>query len=190
MNLRITKKGFTVIDLMMTLAVAAVLLALAIPSFNTLALNKRITAQTNEFLSSLALARSEALKRVSPVTVCRSANGTTCANSGGWEQGWIVFNDKDKDAQVDSTGNAATNEPILKYVTTLPGSNTLRGSTNVASYISFVSSGSTQLTSGAAQLGTLVLCDERGAGDHARIVSLSITGRSRVTSTAPTSCGT
>ena len=179
MNSRITKNGFTVIDLMMTLAVAAVLLALAIPSFNTLALNKRITAQTNEFLSSLALARSEALKRVSPVTVCRSANGTTCANSGGWEQGWIVFNDKDKDAQVDST-----NEPILKYVTTLPGGNTLRGSTNVARHITFVSSGS------AVQLGTLALCDERGAGEHARSINVSITGRSRVESTAPVSCGT
>ena len=73
------QKGFTLIEFIIALAVAAVLLTLAVPTFGTVTMNKRITAQTNDFISTLALARAEALKRVSRVTVCRSANGTACA---------------------------------------------------------------------------------------------------------------
>ena len=192
MNPRISK-GFTVIELMITLSVAAILLAMAIPSFTTMTMNNRITTQANEFLSAMVLARSEALKRVSRVTVCSSSNGTSCASTGGWEQGWIVFNDKDNDAQVDSTVVPATNEPILRYTQAITGGNTLRGSTNVAAYVSFVSSGNTRLRlsdGGGPQLGTLVLCDSRGAGAHARTLRVSVTGRTGVSTTVPVSCGT
>ena len=177
-----TQKGFTVIELMIALAVAAVLLLLAIPSFRTLTMDKRITTQTNDFISTLVLARAEALKRVSRVTVCKSVNGTACAGSGGWEQGWIVFADADDDAIVDN------GEAILQVRSTMDGDNTLLGSTNVANYISFVASGSPKLTSGAFQSGTLVVCDERGAGEDARAINISVTGRSRVEFTAPATC--
>jgi type IV fimbrial biogenesis protein FimT len=175
-------KGFTLIEFTITLAVAAVLLSLAMPSFRTLTMNKRITTQTNEFIASLALARAEALKRVDRVTVCKSANGTACTGSGGWEQGWIVFAELDDDATVDN------GEAILLVRSALEGGNTLQGSTNVANYISFVASGSPRLTSGAFQSGTLVVCDERGAGEYARAINVSVTGRSRVEYTPPDSC--
>lgn len=176
------QKGFTLMELIAALTVAAVLLLLAIPSLSTLIMNKRITTQTNDFIAVLALARSEALKRVARVTVCKSANGTACAGSGGWEQGWIVFADTDNDATVDN------GEAILQVHSALEGGSTLRGNTNVASYISFVASGTARLTSGAFQSGALVLCDERGAGEHARGIGISVTGRSRVEYTAPVSC--
>jgi type IV fimbrial biogenesis protein FimT len=176
------QKGFTLIELFIALSVAAILLTLAMPSFSTLTMNKRITTQTNDFIVSLALARAEALKRVRRVTVCPSANGSSCAGSADWEQGWIVFANLDDDATVDS------GEVILQAHSALDGGNTLRGSANVASYISFLSSGSARLIGGAFQSGTLVLCDERGAGDHARAINLSVTGRSRVEYTAPDTC--
>jgi type IV fimbrial biogenesis protein FimT len=176
------QKGFTLIEFIMALAVAAVLLTLAVPTFGTVTMNKRITAQTNDFISTLALARAEALKRVSRVTVCRSANGTACAVSGGWEQGWIVFADDDNDATRDN------GEDILRFRSALEGGNTLRGSSNVANYISYVASGTTKLTSGGLQAGTLALCDERGAGENARAITINATGRARVEYTGPVAC--
>lgn len=167
-------KGFTIIELLIAVLVAAILLALASPSFTTLTMNKRITTQANELVSSLALARSEALKRVERVTVCRSANGTSCAGSGGWHQGWIVFNDRDNDAQVDG------GEPIIKAVSALPNGTTLLGTTDVRGYISYVASGHSKLTSGAFQSGSLVLCDSRGPGEHTRVIAVNVTGRVRV----------
>ncbi len=177
-----TQKGFTLIEMIIAMAVAATLLSLAIPSFSTLNQNKRITTQSNDFISTLVLARSQALKRVSRVTVCRSSDGAACAGSGGWEQGWIVFADTDNDATVD------TGEDILRVYSALDGGNTLRGSSSVASYISYVATGRTKLTGGGLQTGTLVLCDERGSGEHARAINVSATGRSRVESTAPVTC--
>lgn len=172
--------GFTVIELMISIVVAAVLLALASPSFVEFTKNRRITTQANEFISTLALARSEALKRVSRVTVCASSTGTSC--TGSWSQGYIVFNDDDNDATVDG------GEPILKVVSALAGTNnTLDGSSDVAAYVSYVSSGHSKLTSGTFQSGTFALCDDRGAS-HGKAITVNVTGRVRVESTAPGSC--
>lgn len=182
------KNGFTLVEVLMSVVVAAVLLGLAVPSFTTFTKNRLITSQANEFVTSLALARSEALKRVSRVTVCRSANGSTCVSSGNWEQGWIVFNDKNNNGQVNATGNPDTHEQVLKYVSELENGNTLKGSSNVAAYVSYVSTGNSKLLSGAFQSGTLVLCDDRGAGDHARVIAVNVTGRVRVEDTVPDSC--
>lgn len=179
---RHTQKGFTLIEFFIALGVAAILLTLAIPSFSTLTMNKRITTQTNDFIASLALARAEALKRVQRVTVCPSTTGTSCATSADWEQGWIVFVNLDDDATVDD------GETVLQVNGALEGGNTLRGSANVAGYISYVASGSARLIGGAFQSGTLVVCDKRGPGVHARAISLSVTGRSRVEYTALDTC--
>lgn len=180
------QKGFSLIEVIIATAVAAILLSLAIPSFATLNMNRRVTTQTNDFLSSLVLARSQALKRVARVTVCRSADGTACSGSGGWEQGWIVFADTNNNTQVSS--GQTPPEDILLVRSALDGGNTLRGSSGVASYISYVATGTTQLTGGGFQTGTLVLCDDRGVGEHARAINISVTGRSRVETSAPDSC--
>lgn len=189
------KKGFTLVELMISLVATAILLALATPSFTTFIKNKRITTQTNEFVASLTLARSEALKRVpqlaapqARVAVCSSANGTSCAGSGGWTQGWIVFHNKDDDQQVDTSADPEVDEPIISVYSGLRDGITLNGSSNVANYIAYSASGSPILPNGNFQSGAFVLCDDRGAGEHARELSLSITGRVRIESTPPGSC--
>lgn len=176
------QRGFTLVEFLITVSVAALLVTLAVPSFSAMMMNQRVTTQTNDFISTLALARAEALKRVSRVTVCRSSTGNACAASGGWEQGWIVFADDDNDVTLDN------GEEILMVRSTLEGSNTLRGSTNVAGNISYVASGTARLPGGGAQVGTLSLCDERGAGEHARTIAISATGRVRMESADPATC--
>ena len=82
--------GFTLIELMVTVSVLAILLALAWPSFTALINNNRLAAQTNELVASLQLAKSEAVRRNARITVCPSADGATCAAAGPWT-GWVTI---------------------------------------------------------------------------------------------------
>jgi type IV fimbrial biogenesis protein FimT len=83
--------GFTLVELVVTVAVASVLLAVAVPSFNQMIISSRLTAQSNDMLAAINLARSEAIKRNASVTLCRAnANSTTCAPGSGIWQNWIV----------------------------------------------------------------------------------------------------
>lgn len=82
--------GFTLIELMVTIAVMAILLGIAVPSFNEAMLGSKLASFANNLSSSALLARSEAIKRNAPVTLCVSSSGTACG-TGAWEQGWIVI---------------------------------------------------------------------------------------------------
>lgn len=168
------QKGFTLIEMMIVLVIAVIFIVAAVSSFSELIKNKRMTTQANDFTLALMLARSEAMKRTAPVTVCKSSNGTSCITSDGWEQGWIVFVDPNYDATV------ATTTDIIRVHSSLDGDNTLRGAGNVASYVMYTPTGVSRLTGGGAQAGTLVLCDDRGTGDHTRSIIISATGRARV----------
>lgn len=117
--------GFTLIELMVTLAVAAVILATAVPSFQTLMVNNRLATQSNQLVTALNLARSEAVKRNTLVTVCKSANPTAtppaCTTAGNWEQGWVVFTDGDTVGTIDG------NDTVIRVFDRMNGT-TLRGS--------------------------------------------------------------
>ena len=82
--------GFTLVELMITVAVLAVIAAIAAPSMTGLLNSNRLNGQANEMVSGLQLARSEAIRRNAPVLVCASNDGATCANSGAWDR-WIVL---------------------------------------------------------------------------------------------------
>lgn len=87
--------GFTMVELVITLAVAAVLTVLSIPSFLEYVANSRMSSATTLLVSHLNAARSEAVTRGEPVTVCASVDESSCAARTGWESGWIVFTDSD-----------------------------------------------------------------------------------------------
>jgi type IV fimbrial biogenesis protein FimT len=83
--------GFTLLELMVTVAVAAILLAIGLPSFQSVIRSNRVATASNEMLASLALARSEAIKGVGAAGVCPSADGATCATGTDWSGGWLVW---------------------------------------------------------------------------------------------------
>lgn len=83
-------RGFTLIELMVTLTVLAILLAIAVPSFNEVTLGSKLGSYANNMAASVHLARSEAIKRNAVVNICVSSDGENCS-AGGWEQGWIVI---------------------------------------------------------------------------------------------------
>jgi type IV fimbrial biogenesis protein FimT len=83
--------GFTLLELMTTLAIVAILVALAAPSYRDFTSNNQVTAVNNDLIAALNLARSEATRRGTPVTICASRDAAACADATAWGQGWIVF---------------------------------------------------------------------------------------------------
>lgn len=91
--MKAAQDGFSLLELMVVMAIAGILMAVAVPGFIATIRNSRLSSQTNEFIYALKFARTEALKRNIPVTVCRSSNQTSCTTAGtaNWENGWIIF---------------------------------------------------------------------------------------------------
>jgi type IV fimbrial biogenesis protein FimT len=87
---------------MVTLAVAAILLVVGVPSFREFIDSNRLSSGVNALIADLNMARSEAIKRTRTVTLCASADGASCATSGGWEHGRILFADNNANATVDN----------------------------------------------------------------------------------------
>ena len=166
------QNGFTLVELMTTLAIVVIVMTVGIPSFATLIQNNRMTATINDFVTDLNLARSEAIKRGTRVTVCKSNDGQSCTDDGDWSQGWLIF--------VDNAAENATvddGEIILRIHEKLRDTNSsLIGNQRVDDYISYVSTGFSRQTSGGIQNGTLIYCDDRG-DTHAKALVLNNTGR-------------
>ena len=88
--------GFTLIELIIVVALAAIMMTLAVPSFQSIVANNRITSHTNELVMAINMGRSEAVKRNVRVILCRSANPTAatpaCGGSANtWTTGWLLF---------------------------------------------------------------------------------------------------
>src|SRR5262245_15057943 len=94
-------RGMTLLELMMALAVVAVLTAIAVPGIRQFMSNSRTTATTNDLVSALNLARSEALRRTANAVVCASDDQETCSGGTDWATGWIAFTDPNANGEVD-----------------------------------------------------------------------------------------
>ena len=158
--------GFTLLELIMVLALVAVVMTFAIPAMRTFTLNDRLTTNINVLIGHLAYARSEALTQSAQVVVCTSDDGLTC--SGTWTDGWIVFVDFDSD-------NALTaGDQIIRTHQLLGGNNTL-SSTGIGAQIVYDNRGFVN----AASVGSIQLCDDR-SGPYGKTVRVTNTGRVRL----------
>ena len=177
--------GFTLIEMMITLFIVSILLTVGVPSLKTFLQSNQLIAATNELVSALHVARSEAIKLNSRVSVCESSDGKTCSATGNWKNGWIVF--VDADGGLDNNGStcAALNTDCLLRVhdkidddsLTIKGKN----SNGPVSSFTFTSRGLPKSTNGSLQSGVISLCSLDSNGDviNSRAVVLSLSGRVR-----------
>src|SRR5690349_2717570 len=93
--------GVTLYELLIVLAIASVLLALAAPAFCSIGNSIKLSSMSNSLVAHLQLARSEAIKRNGRVVMCKSPDGSHCTSAGGWEHGWIVFQDTNNNGDLD-----------------------------------------------------------------------------------------
>lgn len=104
--MRTTQTGFTVVELMITILIAALLLGLGVPAMQQMIINNRLVTQTNRLVTQISLARSEAVKRGQPVVLCRSddplASPPACGgDANDWSTGWLLFYDDNDNNDYD-----------------------------------------------------------------------------------------
>lgn len=192
--------GFTLIEMMVVLAIAGIVIGVGIPKISIFFQSSRMTTNTNALVGAFQIAKSEAIKRQGPVTVCRSANQTSCDLNADntWEDGFIVF----FDANANRVVNGGT-DIILRINAGAEGNDvTIRSDTtfnNEHQYITFTSRGHPK-NAAALQSATYVICDDRGIKSvlvngvpktAARGVVLSVSGKVRSTRDAnklPATC--
>lgn len=164
-------RGFTLVELLVVLAVGASLLAIAVPGYAFLVNASRLTTMTNDLVATLHLVRSEAIKRGRRVTVCKTSNPAapvpTCDTAADWHQGWLIFVDGDNRGVLD-------NQDELIRVTQDKLNGASISTSNFNNYVSFLPSGMSQGPNNLGN-GTFKICLEH----MQRKVILSVTGRIR-----------
>lgn len=165
-------RGFTLLELMVTIAVAAILTAVAAPGLRALLQANRAASQANEFLSALSLARSEAITRGLPASICPTTDEASCADDADWSTGWLVF----VDAQ-PAVGQLDAGDTLLRVFPPLEAGASLTGPATAVSYApgGFLT-GTATMDFGLAIPGC--------TGDHGRQISIAPAGRAVVSHTA------
>ncbi len=183
-------RGFTLIELMVTIAIAAILITLAAPSFKGLIQSNSISSSVNMFMADLRYARSEAVRRGGTVVMCRSdspeaANPTCGSGSGpggnGWVSGWIIFYDESGD------GNRTSAEPLMRVQAPVSAVDSIvEGGASSSTKFRFTGTGRLLNLNSATSL-------QFGGGDFAnnrqRVLCVSLGGRARIAGDGTTSCG-
>ena len=166
--------GFTLIELMVVLAIFAILVTLAAPSLKRLIQTTTMSSAVNTFLSDMRYARSEAIRRGGGVAMCRSNNpeaaNAKCGTGStvGWEGGWIIF------LNLDNGVTRTAAEPLLRVQGPITGVNTISGGTTLFKFTAtgrLNLGGATQFQFGSAPAY---------ANDVQRIICVNVGGRARI----------
>ena len=160
--------GFSLLELMLGIAITGILAGFAVPAFSTLVYDSRRTAALNTFVTAIQLARSEAIKRADEVVLCKTGGASRCTSTGEWGTGWLVFVNLDH----DSPPRLDAGEPLINQHARLQAAR-VTANRDAFTFRPF---------SKASTNGTVTFCDTRGP-KAARAVIVSPSGRPRIAST-------
>lgn len=186
-----TPNGFTLLELMIVLAIVAILVTLAAPSLARMLRSNTRSSALNTFLADMGYARSEAIRRGGGVVLCRSdfpeainpeCSSTSAQSSHGWASGWIVFHD------LDANGIKDTAEPLLRMQAPITSMDAIfEIGAGASSLFRFTGTGRLfDLPSPA----TLIFGGDSYAVDAKRVVCVGYGGRARLAGDGATDCGT
>ena len=157
--------GFTVLEMLLVLAITAILLILGIPALQSYEMRQRMSAAINLLHTQLVLARNEAIRFNTQVVACPGGMKSGCTEAADWSDGWIVFGDLNGDRRYQGTEGMLRVEPGLEQVVIRSSS----GRTNLRFYPNGSAPGSNS---------SITFCDARGPA-YARKLVISNTGRIR-----------
>lgn len=168
------EKGFTLIELMVTLVIAGILLSIAIPSFQNLIIDSRLNATASDLADAVRLARSEALKRNRPVVFCQIDPGDPedCDPGGNWG-GWALHDDMDDD------------DKVLRLGLLTGFGDTIRVSSDLNSQTAtFTGDGLARSAGALINEATITICATSGSGEKTREVVFGGAGRVSIANVA------
>jgi len=170
---RASVSGVSLLELLIALAIGAILLGVAVPSFQSLMTKNQLTATTNTLVYSLQTTRSEAVKRAVAAGVCTSKNSldadATCTPGSGYATGWIAY--------IDNDGNGQRNdeEEIIMAVEDRGPAFTITADQQFRDQIYFDDAGGSSNNAGVPLAGNINI--SYGDGSSKRIVQVSANGR-------------
>jgi type IV fimbrial biogenesis protein FimT len=157
--------GVTLVELMMTLSLVAILMAIGVPSYKYVTNANRLAGEVNGLLGDMQFARGEAIKEGQTVVICSSTDGATCSNSSSWKAGWIVFSDSNANGSVDA------GETVRRVQNAFNSSDTLNADNNISA-VSFNREGFAP----GGNIVTITLHDSTADPKWTRCLKINIVG--------------
>jgi type IV fimbrial biogenesis protein FimT len=166
--------AFTLVEMSVALAIAALLVVLAVPAFQDWLGAYRLANHAKHLAETMTRARTEAVRRGNRVNLCKSLDRARCADAGGWDAGFVVFVDVNRNGRIDD------GDLVLEIDGPAPHGISVSANRPVDDYVSYTGLGQARMLNGALQMGTLIVCSR---GQQALHVVLANTGRVRIEKT-------
>jgi type IV fimbrial biogenesis protein FimT len=170
--------GFTLLELLIVLSIVGVLLVAAVPTISNVIDGNKVSAESRKMMSTIAFSRSEAVKRNTFVTVCKSSNASSCetGTDADWHDGWLVFADINNDGALDS------GEEVVKRINSTSAGVVINAGSTIANRFTYRPAGS------ISNAGSFVVCPQSGDITLAAKIVISIVGRPRQASAVDGDC--
>jgi len=169
-NHRTAQQGFTLAEMMATLAIAAVTASMAVPTMRSIVTNGQRASDTNELIATFHAARSAAITNNVQVTICPSSDAEQCDQTP-WQDGWIYFIDHNQDRQVDAADEVLGAANGMAEVTI--------HSADFERFLAFRPNGQLMVNTTAENSGEMLLCDDRGSSFDRSLI-LHVGGKPQV----------